>query len=307
MTDVTSVLGALGALATGGSVSLGPVVFTGFEVPSRINFGGTQQLVIHKFPGGTRIIDSLGDDPAAPEWKGTFTGALAAARARQVNALRLAAQPVPLSFGPFTAQVVIKRFAASYERNGFWIPYSIACEVLPPQAEADGVGGTALAGLIGADAASALAGVSNASAQLASVATAASAQASGVLAQVTPLGSVPALNLAGIAGALGNGTSLISGVANLAQSPGAAAQALAQFRSAATGIGSALGAVGGGIGLIGGTAAAAGTGDPVASVNDLVNAASLSGAAATLAQAGGAASRAAINAATATTPGSIGP
>ncbi len=82
MVDVTGVLGVLGTLATGGAVSLGPITFTGFEVPSRINFGGSQRLVVHRFPGGARVIDSLGDDPARPEWKGSFTGPLAAARAR---------------------------------------------------------------------------------------------------------------------------------------------------------------------------------------------------------------------------------
>ena len=95
----------------------------------------------------------MGDDPVTPQWSGIFTGPFAAVRARQVNAIRLAAQPVQLSFGPFSAQVVIKRFTADYQRNGFWIPYRISCEVLPPQPGAASGGGTALAGLIGSDAA----------------------------------------------------------------------------------------------------------------------------------------------------------
>ncbi len=304
MTDFTSVLGVLSTLATGGSVSLGPIVFTGFEVPSRINFGGTQQLVVHKFPGGARVIDSLGDDPARPEWKGCFTGPAAAARARQVNAMRLAAQPVPLSFGPFTAQVVIKRFAASYERNGYWIPYSITCEVLPPQMDGGGVGDAALAGLIGADAAGALGAVADAAGQLAGVAGTAAIQASGVLARLTQQANVAKLNLDGVTTALTNGAGIVAGAASFAQSPGIAAQAVAQFQSASSAIGSALGVVGSGIAGI--TATATAGSDPVGSVNDLTNAAALTGAAASLAQAGGTAARAANNAATATMPGSIG-
>ncbi len=299
MVDFTSVLGALGTLATGGSVTLGPISFTGFEVPSRITFGGTQQLVVHKFPGGARVIDSLGDDPARPEWKGCFTGPFAAARARQVNALRLAAQPVALGFGPFTAQVMIKRFAASYERNGYWIPYSIVCEVLPPQTDGGDGGDTALAGLIGVDAASAGSAMAEASAQLAGVATVAAAQASTGLAALTPQPNAAKLNLDGVAAALTTGAGIVAGAASFAQSPGIAAQAVAQFRAAAAGIGSALAAVGSGLGaLAGGT-------DPVSSVNDLANAAVLAGAAANLAQAGGTTARAASNAATVTTPGSV--
>ena len=303
MADFTTVLGALGALATGGAVSLGSMVFTGFEVPARINFGGSQQLVVHKFPGGARVIDSLGDDPARPEWKGCFTGPLAAARARQANAMRLAAQPVPLSFGPFTAQVVIKRFAASYERNGYWIPYSITCEVLPPQTDGAGVGDTALAGLIGADAAGSLSAVADAAGQLAGVATTAAMQASVLLARLTPQGNVATLNLDGVTAALGAGAGIVAGAASFGQSPGIAAQAVAQFQSAGSGIAAALGVIGAGLAGIS-TTAATGS-DPVASVNDLANAAALAGAAAKLVQAGGTAARATNNAVTATTPGSI--
>jgi hypothetical protein len=238
-----------------------------------------------------------------PEWRGIFTGPLAAVRARQVNAMRLAAQPVALSFGPFSAQVVIKRFSADYQRNGFWIPYRISCEVLPPQPGEADVGGTALAGLIGDDAASALASVSDAASQVADVTATAAAQASSVLARMTPLANIVGMNLSPINYALNTGTGIIAGVTNLAEAPGAAAQSFAQFQSAASGIGSALGAVGAGVTSISGTAVAVGGGDPVASVNDLTNAGALTGAMASLAQAQGFAARAAINAQTVTGTG----
>ena len=299
MVDITSVLGALSTLATGGSVSLGTVTFVGFEVPPKINFGGTTVLVVHKFPGGARVIDSMGDDPVTPDWMGTFTGPFAAVRARQVNAMRLAAQPVPLSFGPFSAQVVIKRFSADYQRNGFWIPYRISCEVLPPQPDAASIGGAALAGLIGDDAASALASVADAASQVADVAATAAAQASSVLARLTPLTNIVGMDLTPINYALDAGSGIVTDVTNLAEAPAAAAQSYAQLQSAASGIGSALGAVGAGISSINGTAAAVGGGDPVASVNDLANAGALTGAVANLAQAGAFAARAAINAGTA--------
>ena len=165
--------------------------------------------------------------------------------------MRLAAQPVPLSFGPFTAQVVIKRFTASYERNGFWIPYSIVCEVLPPAPGADAVGSTALAGLIGRDVTSALDSVSAAAGQIAGVATIAVMQASSVLAQMTPVSMAAAINLGGVTAALTTGTAILAGVTDIAQSPGTAAQAAAQFQSAIAAIDQAASVVGAGLSGIG--------------------------------------------------------
>ena len=54
---------------------LGPFVFTDFRVPDRMPFGGKQQLVIHKMPGGARTIDAMAPDDNDRTWSGTMRGA----------------------------------------------------------------------------------------------------------------------------------------------------------------------------------------------------------------------------------------
>ena len=58
-----------------GLLTLGSIVFDGFEVPSRVEFGGEQQLAVHKLIGGARVIDALGRDDAALRWRGVLSGA----------------------------------------------------------------------------------------------------------------------------------------------------------------------------------------------------------------------------------------
>jgi prophage DNA circulation protein len=45
-------------------VTLGSFQFSGFSTPPSIKFGGRQQLVVHKMPGGRRVIQDMGSDPA---------------------------------------------------------------------------------------------------------------------------------------------------------------------------------------------------------------------------------------------------
>ena len=312
MSGVLGVLGAINALVTGGSMSLGSITFTGFEVPERVNFGGNQKLVVHRLPGGTRIIDAMGDDPVKPQWSGFLSGPSAAARGRQINALRLAAAPVKLSFGPYSVQVVVERFEAQFERSGYWIPYTIQCEVLPPLPSAQAPGGSALASLIGSSAASALGSVAAAAQQVQGVITQVASFASSVLSRITPLANLAGINLGGITNALNSGTSIVGSVTNLALAPAAAANAVVSFQSAVSGIGGALTAVGGGLSSIGTTAqqvtavsfAPPATPDPVSSAPDLANASALLGTQAQLAQAQGPAQVASMNATIASGGGS---
>ncbi len=114
---------------------LGPVVFEDFEVPAHINVGGGQRLAVHKLVGGARVIDSLGRDDAEICFSGTFSGSDATIRARTLDTLRAAGQPLPLTWDVFYYTVVISRFEADY-RNGWWIPYRITCTVLRDEASA---------------------------------------------------------------------------------------------------------------------------------------------------------------------------
>jgi len=117
------------------SLTLGPVAFAGFELPSSITLGGRQTLAIHKLPGGIRIIDALGPDPADLAWSGIFTGPDAADRARLLDTLRIAGTELLLSWDAFLYMVVVERFDADY-RSPWWIPYRLSCAVVRDEAAA---------------------------------------------------------------------------------------------------------------------------------------------------------------------------
>jgi hypothetical protein len=103
--------------------------FTGFEVPDVIPFGGAQQLAVHKLPGGSRVVDSLGRDDAPLEWDGVFIGKDALTRARFLDGYRIQGNIRKLTWGAFSYNVVIREFKAKYERSNH-IPYRITCEVV---------------------------------------------------------------------------------------------------------------------------------------------------------------------------------
>lgn len=121
--------GGLMAFGSSGVVTIGGFQLQGFEVPAKINFGGAQQMTLHKFPGGGRTIDVMGRDDVPVAWAGRFLGANAAPRARALNAMKNAGTLVTLTFDAFNFRVVIKQFTADYQFIGD-IPYKISCEIL---------------------------------------------------------------------------------------------------------------------------------------------------------------------------------
>ncbi len=114
---------------SGFSLTLGPIDFAGFELPSAITLGGRQRLAIHRLPGGLRIIDALGADHADLAFNGIFSGPDAADRARILDALRIAGVALPLAWDAFLYTVIIESFEADY-RSPWWIPYRLTCSVL---------------------------------------------------------------------------------------------------------------------------------------------------------------------------------
>jgi hypothetical protein len=110
-------------------ISLGGVVFGDFEIPGQVRFGGAQQLAVHRLIGGARVIDAMGRDDAAVEWRGVFSGADAAGRARMLDAMRAAGQVLSLSWDAFSYSVVIERLDLEY-CSPWWIPYRITCTVV---------------------------------------------------------------------------------------------------------------------------------------------------------------------------------
>jgi hypothetical protein len=136
------------------SLTLGPVAFAGFEIPSSITLGGKQRLAIHKLPGGIRIIDAMGADPADLAWSGIFTGPDAADRARILDTLRVAGLQMLLTWDAFLYTVIIESFAADY-RSPWWIPYRVSCAVVRDEAAALVTSLLSLAPAIGDDLATA--------------------------------------------------------------------------------------------------------------------------------------------------------
>jgi hypothetical protein len=114
---------------------LGPIAFRNFEIPSRINFGGSQRMAVHRLPGGVRVIDALGRDDAQISFSGIFVGSNATLRARGLDELRAEGIALPLTWDVFYYTVLISSFHADY-RNERWIPYRITCTVLCDEASA---------------------------------------------------------------------------------------------------------------------------------------------------------------------------
>jgi hypothetical protein len=117
------------------TLTLGGVVFQGFEVPETINAGGEQMLAVHKLPGGSRVIDAMGPDDADIKWRGRFRGSSAEQRALTLDFLRRQGQQVLLNYSLRRYQVVINNFEADFEQS-YEIPYSISCAVVLDETQA---------------------------------------------------------------------------------------------------------------------------------------------------------------------------
>src|SRR5581483_8564154 len=116
---------------------LGPMVFDNFSPPERMPFGGKQSLTVHKYVGGSRVIDTTGPDDMDIQWSGFFFGSDAMANAQTIDALRIAGGSLPLVFGGLSYTVVIA--AARFEIRRFpnWVEYSITCAVATDGAQGD--------------------------------------------------------------------------------------------------------------------------------------------------------------------------
>src|SRR5437660_207843 len=104
------------------SLLLGTVLFQEFELPEKISWGGAQRLVVHRLPGGGRVIDTLGRDDAEIAWSGVFSGPDASARARLIDLMRADGSVWPLTWDSFFYSAIVGKFAADFARPN-WIPY----------------------------------------------------------------------------------------------------------------------------------------------------------------------------------------
>ena len=111
-------------------LTLGPVVFQGFEVPERIAFGGRHRLAIHRLPGGARTVDAMGGDDSDVSWSGTLAGPETGPRTRVLDGMRRGGQAWLLAWDGWRFLAVVSAFQV-WSEGPFWAPYRIRCTVLP--------------------------------------------------------------------------------------------------------------------------------------------------------------------------------
>ncbi|BAK82888.1 hypothetical protein D3W54_15170 [Komagataeibacter medellinensis] len=239
--NAQTAIGAIGRLWASAPVTIGALTLTGMEVPRLIRDGGTQQVAIHRLPGGGRIIDAVGNDPDRLELEGTFVGPTALARARALKQMRVAGAPVAFSGAGLSLMVRIVQYSYDYQQKGIVIPYRLVLEQ-PNQTATSGAGTSTLSALVGADGASALSGVSGALANVATIAGNIGGQLATVAGQVTPIADMAGAggvfagvqdNLAVVGGLSGAGV-------NLASLPQGATGLLSGLEASGTGLGTAI-------------------------------------------------------------------
>jgi hypothetical protein len=110
-------------------LTLGGITFDDFSTPEAMPGGGHQWMVVHKLPGGNRVIDTLGPDEADVRWHGQFFGDNAYSTALQLDAMRAAGQVLPLTWGGQFRSVIIKSFIYEVRRMPVLVDYRVSCTV----------------------------------------------------------------------------------------------------------------------------------------------------------------------------------
>lgn len=108
------------------TLTLGGVAFDGFSTPSAMPFGGKQTMVVHKLPGGARVIDTLGPDEANIAWSGFFWGNDAYDKSLTLDGMRASGLVYPLTFAGQFRSVIIESFTPTIRRLPVWVDYSIS-------------------------------------------------------------------------------------------------------------------------------------------------------------------------------------
>jgi hypothetical protein len=111
-------------------LNLGGVTFTAYSTPDVMGAGGKQIMIVHKLPGGSRVIDTLGPDENQISWRGHMFDDFAYARCLQLDAMRAAGAVLPLTWGGQFRSVIIADFAYRVRRLPVWVEYSIDCTVV---------------------------------------------------------------------------------------------------------------------------------------------------------------------------------
>lgn len=108
---------------------LGGIAFDGFSTPNEMMGGGRQAMVVHKLPGGSRVIDTLGPDEANVQWHGHFFGNNAYNTALALDGMRASGAVYALTWGGQFRSVIIEQFIYKVRRLPVWVNYDISCVV----------------------------------------------------------------------------------------------------------------------------------------------------------------------------------
>lgn len=130
LSNIGNAIGSMARIGASSPVILGHLVLTGIEVPDHLQVGGRQMMVIHRLPGGQRIIDALGNDPGRLELRGRFLGANAQGRAQSIEQMRNAGKAISFSAAGLSLSVLISDFSYRYEDKGALCAYSLTLEAL---------------------------------------------------------------------------------------------------------------------------------------------------------------------------------
>lgn len=113
---------------------LGGIGFQEFEIPEEIHAGGDQAVMVRKYPGGVRTVDTMGPDDDPITWSGTFFDQNAMARCQQIDVMRRQGQPVTVSWAAYQYQVIVQSFKWTFKH--FWqIDYTISLLVIQDQTQ----------------------------------------------------------------------------------------------------------------------------------------------------------------------------
>ena len=258
LNNVTAAIGSIARGFASSPVQIGSVVLQGVEVPSELVFAGQQQTVVHKLPGGDRVINTLGADPGPITFSGMLTGPATSSRYQALDAMRVAGSPVSLMAAGQSFQAIVTAFRYTFQQRGAVVPYELTVEIIPQLASAQSTAGTSiLSSLIGSDAASAVTSVGNTIASATSYVATLATTAQSIVGNVLPVASLVGAGgaLAGIQDDLTAASALSGAGTSLGSSPGS----LAAFTTDLQGAGSGLMATiaGSGSSIIGIASAAA--------------------------------------------------
>jgi len=111
------------------TLTLAGIAFDGFSTPSAIGGGGKQAMVVHKLPGGSRVVHTLGPDEDNITWNGEFFGNNAYTNALILDGIRATGAVVPLVFGGQYRSVIVDHYSYKIRKLPVWVTYEISCLV----------------------------------------------------------------------------------------------------------------------------------------------------------------------------------